>query len=161
MDVFIVIIAIVLLLIGLIGSFIPVIPGPPFCFISILILHYFTIYNFNSNSLLFWGFIVLIVFLMDYFLQIYGVKKLGGKQKAINGTFIGLILGVLTPVPFAFIIGPFLGAFLGAYLDERNNFRKIIKIAFGSILGLFAGSILKIILSCYLIFQFFKMLING
>ena len=69
-----------------------------------------------------WAAIVITVMALDYWLQVYGVKKFGGKKKAINGTLIGLVVGMFAPIPFGFLLGPFAGAFIGAYLEEKEDF---------------------------------------
>ena len=62
-------------------------------------------------------------------MQIYGVKKIGGTKKAVNGSIIGLIIGIFFLPPFGIIIGPFLGAFIGARMEENSDVNKAIKIA--------------------------------
>ena len=92
METVIFIIAFVLLVLGLLGSMIPGLPGPPLSFIGILLIHFFTGTQFSTSFLLTWAVIVILVFLLDYFMQVWGVKKFGGGRKAIIGTFLGLLL---------------------------------------------------------------------
>ena len=63
-----------------------------------------------------WAVIVILVFLLDYFMQVWGVKKFGGGRKAIIGTFLGLFL-VLVLSTIRLINRPFFGAFIGALLE--------------------------------------------
>lgn len=149
-------IAIILILIGFVGCVIPVIPGPPIAFGALLLLHFFSDFVFDINFLWKWGIIVFGVTILDFWLQIYGVKKLGGNKKAINGTMIGLLIGLVVPIPFGFVLGPFIGAFIGAYIDERDNIFKALKIAFGSLLGFFGGIIAKIIVCVYMTYEIFN-----
>ena len=161
MEILIIILGFLLLLMGLVGSIVPALPGPPLSFIAILILSLFTSYHFDDDFLLIWAGIVIAVTALDYWLQVYGVKKFGGKQKAINGTLIGLILGILAPIPFGFIIGPFIGAFVGAYLEEKDDLTKSFIIALGALAGFLSGTILKLAVSLYLIYEFILVLLNG
>ena len=86
------IIAFVLLFLGLLGSMIPGLPGPPLSYIGILLIHFFTGTQFSTSFLLTWAVIVILVFLLDYFMQVWGVKKFGGGRKSIIGTFLGLFM---------------------------------------------------------------------
>ena len=77
---------------------------------------------------------------MDYVIPAHGTKKFGGSSYGIWGTNIGLIVGILSPVPFGIIIGPFLGAFFGELLYDRKNHHRALKAATGSLLGFLASS---------------------
>ena len=161
MEVLLIILAFALLLLGIVGSIVPALPGPPLSFIAILILSLFTSYHFADDFLVMWAGIVIAVTALDYFLQVYGVKKFGGKQKAINGTLIGLILGILAPIPIGFIIGPFFGAFIGAYLEEKDDLTKSFFIALGALAGFLSGTVLKLAVSIFLAYEFIMVLLNG
>ena len=117
MEFLIIIFVILLLLIGIIGCIIPVLPGPPISFLGIMVFHFFTSYKMDSDTLWLLAGIVSIITFFDYWLQVYGVRKFGGGKKAINGTILGLVLGLLFFPPFGVIIGPFFGAFLGAKME--------------------------------------------
>ena len=91
--------------------------------------------------------IVTIVTFLDYWLQIYGVKKAGGGKYAIRGSIIGILLGIFLFPPFGILVGAFIGAFIGAKMETDSN---EIKIAFGAVLGFIAGTILKVCTSVYI-----------
>ena len=155
MTTIIIIICIVLLLSGILGCFIPVIPGPPLAYAALLLVSIFTDYKFEDSFLVQWAGIVIAVTVADFWLQVYGVKKFGGTKKAINGTMIGLFVGILVPIPLGFIIGPFAGAFIGAYMDEKDDMFKVLKIASGALIGFIGGLVLKLVVCVYLIYKFF------
>ena len=144
------IIAFVLLFLGLLGSIIPGLPGPPLSYIGILLIHYFTGTQFSTSFLLTWAVIVILVFLLDYFMQVWGVKKFGGGRKAILGTFLGLFMGLLFP-PVGLLIGPFIGAFIGALLEVQDD-SWALKVAIGSFIGFVTGTILKLVVSSVLLY---------
>ena len=95
MTVLILIIAFTLLLLGLLGSIIPGLPGPPISYLAVLLIHFFTGTHFSSSFLWTWAIIVAIVFVLDYTLQAWSVKKFGGGRKSTIGTFVGLFVGLL------------------------------------------------------------------
>lgn len=155
MDLLILVIGVVLMLIGLVGCFVPVIPGPPICYVSLLVIHFFSDYTLADDFLINWAIIMTTITVLDIWLQIYGVKRFGGKKMAIRGTTIGLVLGLFIP-PFGFVVGPFIGAFVGAYLESKDkDFVQLTKIAFGSFIGLLSGVVLKVVVCGVMIFQFF------
>ncbi|MGC6469944.1 MAG: DUF456 domain-containing protein [Flavobacteriales bacterium] len=158
MATLVIIICSFLLLLGILGCFIPVIPGPPLSFIALLVLSLFTDYKADDDFLWLWGAVVVGVTALDFWLQVYGVKKFGGTKKAINGTMIGLAVGIFVPIPLGFIIGPFLGALIGAYLDEKEDLIKVIKIASGALLGFLGGVVLKLMVCFYLVYEFYLLI---
>ena len=133
------------LIIGFIGCIFPVVPGPPISFLSLLLLQFSDKYALASNTVFFAIGLVVLVTFGDYWLQIYGVKKFGGKKKATYGAIIGLILGFVFSFlfPLFIIIGPFFGAYIGAKM-EKNPESKPFKVAFGALIGFLGGSIIKL-----------------
>ena len=151
METVIFIIALILLVLGLLGSMIPGLPGPPLSFIGILLIHFFTGTQFSTSFLLTWAVIVILVFLLDYFMQVWGVKKFGGGRKATIGTFLGLFAGLIFP-PIGLLIGPFIGAFIGALLEVQGDNTRALKVAVGSFIGFVTGTILKLVVSSVLLY---------
>lgn len=62
------------------------------------------------------------------------------------GTTIGLIVGLLSPITFGIIIGPFAGALIGE-LMHNNDMNRATKAAFGSFLGFITSTFLKFIIA--------------
>ena len=145
------IIATLLLVFGLIGSMIPGLPGPPLSFIGILIIHFFTDTQFSNFFLFTWASIIIIVFLLEYLIQVWGVNKFGGDKKATIGTFLGLFAGSIFP-PLGLFLGPFIGAFIGALTEVKGNNIRALKVAIGSIIGFIFGTILKLVVSSVLFY---------
>ncbi|TVQ48652.1 MAG: DUF456 domain-containing protein [Saprospirales bacterium] len=165
MEILIIILAFLFLLAGLIGAFIPVIPGPPLGFIALLLLHWGTETGFSGNFLLTMGISALIIVLLDYYFPIYGTKKLGGSRVGVRGSTIGLLVGLIILPVLGISIGPFglmgliLCPFLGAWIGERwagKSPDQATKAAFGSFLGFLAGTFIKFIYSVITFYFFFK-----
>ena len=156
MEILILIVIGILLLLGIIGCFIPIIPGPPISYSGLLVFHFFSSYSIKENILWLMAFVVITVTIFDIWVQIYGVKKFGGTKKAINGSIIGLIIGIYFFPPLGIIIGSFLGAFIGARIEENSDRSKAIRIALGSIAGFFAGTMLKLSVSIYISYFVFQ-----
>ena len=110
MDLFILIIGFLLCLIGIVGSFIPIIPGPVTAWLGILLLNLTSVVKFNLNFVLITLTVAISVGILDYIIPILGVKKLGGTRSGQIGTTVGLVVALIILGPIGIIIGPFLGA---------------------------------------------------
>ncbi|MGY8923207.1 MAG: DUF456 domain-containing protein [Flavobacteriales bacterium] len=147
-----------LILIGLLGSFLPVIPGPLTSWLGLFILRFSPIIQIE-NSLLISSFcIALFVFLLDNIIPVLGAKKFGGGNGSMVGSSMGIILGILFLGPFGLIIGPFVGAFLGELYISKNNKESALKSAFGAFIGFLTGVFLKFIIGLAFSYYFFKIL---
>lgn len=136
------IISVILIIIGLIGSFIPIIPGPITSWFGLFTLS--QVQNFpNNNTLLITTFVIgITIFILDYFIPVIGSKYFGGSKYGIIGTSIGLLIGLISPVPFGIIIGAFLGALIGEFLGGKQ-LSEGIKPAIGSLIGVITSSVIK------------------
>ncbi len=155
-DYFILITSFLLLIIGVVGSFIPVIPGPIISYLSLVLINLIT-KDFTFITLLIWGLIVIIFSMLDNVIQLFGIKYYGGKKLAFVGSIVGFIFGLLIP-PLGFIIGTFLGGFIGALIENSQNTKKAFRIALGSFIGFFVGIFLKMLISFYFVFQYINIL---
>lgn len=151
MEIVIFIIVIILLITGVIGSFIPVIPGPPISYGALLLSHFYLYPVSDENFLWLMAVVVIVVTILDFWVQVYGVKKFGGNKKAINGSIIGLIIGLIFLPGIGIILGPFIGAFIGAKMEDPDV-NKALKIALGALAGFISGIVLKLSVSLYIIY---------
>lgn len=153
---FIIILSIVscLLLLGVIGSVVPIVPGPLMSFVALLIVHFFTEFTFSNVFMILCAIVSLLVFLSDYFLQYFGVKQFGGGKRALYGTFIGVFIGLFFQ-PIGLLIGPFLGAFVGSLMDSKKE-SQAFKIALGSLIAFLFGSFIKLTFSLSMIYIIFE-----
>ena len=138
----------IFLFLGVIGSILPILPGPPLSYIGLLCYHFFMT-NINLTLLVLIGIVVIVVTVLDYVLQIYGVKKLGGGKYAIRGSILGMLLGILLLPGCGVLLGAFIGAYIGSKMEKDRN---PIKIAFGSFLGFIIGTGLKLFVNFYIIY---------
>ena len=77
MDLALIVIGILLIIIGLIGSFVPVIPGPISAWVALLILHQTSFVSPDYTFLATTFSVAIGVLILDYFLPIIGAKKIG------------------------------------------------------------------------------------
>ena len=148
MEIFILCVIIFLLILGVAGSVAPVLPGPLLSYVGFLLYHFF-INQFNLDSVFLIGIGVVVISLLDYYLQIYGVQKAGGGKYAIRGSLAGMLLGMFLMPPLGILLGAFLGAFIGAKIEMDKN---AVNIAFGALWGFLLGTMLKLGISVYIIY---------
>ena len=145
MDLLLLIIGFTLMILGVFGSFLPVLPGPSLSWIGLVLLYFTSAVPVNYWILVISLLITVIISILDYLIPAKGTKKFGGSSYGIWGTNIGLIVGILTPIPFGFIIGPFVGAFIGELLYDYKDHGRALKAATGSFIGFLASSFMKFV----------------
>ena len=155
MDVFLIVISLLFMFLGIVGSFLPILPGPLTSWVGLLILHFTNTVPMNWPFLIITFSIALGIWLLDYFIPAMGTKRFGGSRAGIIGTSIGLVVGLLSPIPGGIIIGPFLGALIGELIN-KSTFNKAVKAAFGSFLGFLASTFIKFVVAI-IYFGFFIM----
>lgn len=146
MEYILLIVSFILIITGILGSFLPALPGPPLAWLGLLTLHFIKGIEMNYWVLGITLVLTIIMVVLDYVIPAKGTKRFGGSKYGIWGTNIGLIVGLLAPVPGGFIIGPFLGAFIGELLFDRNDLKRAFKAATGSFIGFIASTFMKFVL---------------
>lgn len=159
MDILLLIIGILLLLIGLAGCILPVIPGPPLSFIALFSLkftHFVEAYRSEYFNKILWIFagLAILVTILDYIFPIWGTKRFGGSKAGTIGATIGLVIGLFFGPP-GIILGPFLGAFIAELATGRDS-KASFRSGIGSFIGFITAVGLKLIVSALIAFYFFK-----
>lgn len=147
MDIFLLFLGFFFVLLGIVGAFLPVLPGPLTGWIGLLILHLTKIIPMDWTFLGITLGVALLIWGLDYVIPAWGTKKFGGSKYGIWGTVFGLILGIIFLGPLGIIIGPFVGAFAGEMLHDSTDSSKAIKAAFGSFIGFIFSTGLKFMIS--------------
>jgi len=146
--------AVLLIILGIVGCLLPVLPGPPLSFGGLLLLHFSKFAEFSSETLIILAIIAAVVTILDYIVPIWGTRKFGGSKYGARGATVGLIIGLFLG-PAGIIIGPFAGAFVGE-LIYRDDVNYALKAGFGSLLGFMMGVGLKLVASFIITFYFIK-----
>jgi len=149
----------ILMFLGLIGCFIPLIPSPITSWFGFLILY------FSSNNIISFKFLIftllisILFFLGDFFLPLITAKKFGSSKKGIVGTGVGLFLGFFILGPIGIILGACIGAFIGELMSNKRS-EKILGSIVGAILGVLSGIILKLVVSLVFLFIYLEKFIR-
>jgi hypothetical protein len=146
MDIFLLIIGFLLVLIGIAGSLLPVLPGPLASWVGLLLLYVTKVIPTDWTFLGITLAITIVVTVLDNIIPIIGTKKFGGTKYGIVGATLGLIVGLFFG-PIGIIAGPFIGAFVGEIIKDSKDSKKALKAAWGSFIGFLASTLLKFIVS--------------
>jgi uncharacterized protein YqgC (DUF456 family) len=158
METILIITGAILLLIRIAGSILPILPGPPLCFVALLIQQFREVPTYSTNFLIIWAVIAVSVSLLDYVIPMYGTKRFGGSKYGMWGCTIGLIVGLFFS-PVGIVLGPFIGAFIGEIL-ANNNSSNALRAALGSFLGFLLGTLLKFVVCVMMAWYFIAPLID-
>jgi uncharacterized protein YqgC (DUF456 family) len=147
----------ILMVVGLLGCFLPIIPGPPLSYFGLMVLQFKEQSPFSTKFLIIWAVVVVAVTALDYVVPAYGTKKFGGTKYGIWGCTIGLILGFWLG-PMGIILGPFFGALIGELIGGKDS-NQAFKAALGSFVGFLVGTLLKLIVCGVMCWYFVKALL--
>lgn len=143
----------ILIIIGMLGSVLPALPGTPIAFIGLLIYKLSPL----GDSLSWWwvafcATLTLLAFVVNYFIPILTAKKFGGSKYGIIGASLGIFAGFF--LPSGFLYGPFLGALFGELMHDFMDKKGALKASVGALLGYFLSMGVNIIV-CGIIMTIF------
>jgi len=149
--------AIVMMIVGIAGCLLPVLPGPPLTYLGLVVLHFTKFGPVSTNLFIILGVVAIVVTVIDYIVPIWGTRQFGGSKYGMRGAAVGLVIGLFLG-PFGIIAGPFIGAVVGEMLF-KDDIKYALKAGFGSLLGFLTGVGLKLAASLLMTFYFVKTLI--
>lgn len=153
------IIAFILVVLGIIGSIVPAMPGPILGFIGLALLYFGKPGSISVFSLAIFGLAVAFLTFINYLAPILGAKFSGASKNGLVGAIIGCFIGIMLFPPIGIIIGAFLGAVLGEMTGGKDP-AKAFKAGIGTILGSVLMIILQTVFSLILAIYFFIKILN-
>lgn len=159
MELFIEIAAILMAIVGVLGCFLPILPGPPINWAALLILYFWGPEEITTRFMVIWLVITIFVTILDYFVPAYFTKVTGGSREAARGSLVGTMVGLFFFPPFGIIIGAFLGAMAAEMFFNRSNTETSFKSALGSFLGFIFGTFFKLMASFIMLYYTIKFIV--
>ncbi|MBX5463446.1 MAG: DUF456 domain-containing protein [Steroidobacteraceae bacterium] len=139
------ILALALILIGLVGTFLPGIPGAVAIFGGMLLAAWIDDFQrIGWITLTVLGVLTALTFVADIVGGLLGAKRVGASRQALIGAAVGAVVGVF----FGFIgiiVAPFIGAVLGELL-ARQQLGTAARVGLGTWIGLAVGALAKVAL---------------
>ncbi|MFA5574151.1 MAG: DUF456 domain-containing protein [Brumimicrobium sp.] len=158
MEIVLIVLAGICVIAGVLGSFLPILPGPPIGWLGLLLLHFTEKVQFSLTFLIVTALVTIFLTIFDYVLPSKMVKRKGGSKIGERGALIGAIVGMFFG-PIGIIVGPFAGAMLGELIDKKGDFNNSMKIAFQSFIGFILSTGLKLIWGLLILFWYIKELV--
>jgi uncharacterized protein len=141
------ILAATLVLIGIVGTILPALPGLPLVFAGLWLAAWADGYAHVSG----WTVVILAVITAlamaaDFVSSLFGTKIAGASKWAMVGAGLGTVVGIFFGL-IGLLIGPFAGAVI-AELIYRENLGQATKAGLGAWLGLVLGAVAKMAALC-------------
>lgn len=136
----------VLVVLGLAGLILPVLPGIPLIYAGLLVLAWaedFAHVGWITLALL--GILTLLSYGIDFFATALGAKRFGASPRAVVGAAVGAVVGLFFGLA-GVLLGPFVGAVLGEF-SRQATLKQAMQSGLGATLGLLLGTLLKLALA--------------
>jgi len=136
-----------LMLVGLIGCVVPVLPGPPILFIAAL--GHRLMLGADGSGLSWWtilglGVVVAVVQVIDIVSGAAGAKWFGGSKWGSLGALLGGFIGLFF-LPIGLLVGPLVGAIGFEMMFAKKEPNPALVSGVGSLAGTFAGMAVKVV----------------
>jgi uncharacterized protein YqgC (DUF456 family) len=144
LEAFVVFMSSMLVVLGFVGSFLPVLPGPPLTFMGLLLLalvrHFAS--PLTGTLVIFMGMSTMAVLILDQVIPLLGARRYGASKWGIWGSIAGMVVGCFFS-PFAVLFGAFFGAVVAEWLVHRQKGRAF-RAGWGVFVGTLFGVVLKL-----------------
>jgi uncharacterized protein YqgC (DUF456 family) len=147
------------MIIGIIGSIVPVLPGPLSSWVGLFIFSNIGGVEVSGKLIIICLIIAIGIFILDYIIPIYTSKRFGASRYGIIGASIGIILGLFF-APFGIFIGALIGSITGEMILNKN-FKKSLKSAFGVFLGFIISGFTKSLITIIFLVLYIKLFLEN
>jgi len=151
-----IIIGAILILLGLVGCILPVLPGPPLSFIGLLLLALINHFSppLTPTLITVMALTTLAVTVAEYILPLVSAKRYGASKWGIWGSMVGMTIGIFFS-PFGVLLGAFIGAVAVEWLIQKDK-RQALKAGWGVFIGTLMGTVLKVGVSGMMAYYFIR-----
>jgi uncharacterized protein len=132
---------------GIAGSLLPVIPGPPFSFLALILVSWARDWEpFSAAFLVIMACAMVVVSALDYLLPAGTARWYGASKAGLWGSISGLIIGIFFFPPWGMILGTIIGAFAGELIAGKRG-KPALRAAWGALIGNLLVTGLKLLYS--------------
>ena len=158
MDYLLIILSLICVIIGLIGSIIPILPGPPISWFGILLLYFTSIIDFNYWILSITFLLAIASLFFDWIIPAKLIKKFNGTNYGVYGAIIGSITGLIYGSAYGFIIGLLVGSFIGELIYDSKDLKRAIIATIGSFIGFILSTVINFTIALCMLLIVLKIL---
>jgi len=160
MNVTYVIITLIIMALGLLGTVLPMLPGIVLIYGGFLFYGIVTDWSaYGWKAMAFWGLVTMATFVVDHLASALGARKFGASQYGFWGSLVGGFAGLIVAHIPGLIVGAFGGAFLAELLAGRAA-REALRSGQGALIGLLTGTLFKVALGIVMIGSFVWWVLN-
>ncbi|HYF76111.1 MAG TPA: DUF456 domain-containing protein [Symbiobacteriaceae bacterium] len=152
--------ALVVMVIGVLGTFLPALPGIPLIWVAML--GYGIVEGFEDIGVTFLVITFLVVALTqvaEHYSRAWGAKKFGAGKAGAWGAVIGSIAGLFF-MPIGLVLGPFLGALIFELVAGRDT-KEAFKAGVGGLIGVLGSILINVIVGIGMVIAFIIAAIPG
>ena len=144
----------ILMLLGLAGSILPILPGPPLSFIGLFLLALLKHFSppLTPTLVIILAIVTMIVIVMDYIIPLMGAKRYGASKWGVWGSVLGMVIGIFWS-PFAMLVGAFIGAVVVEWLVGKKK-GEALRAGWGVVMGMLFATILRLGVSGMMTYYF-------
>ncbi len=162
MNIVVLILCFLIMLAGLAGTILPVLPGIPIIWAAFLGYGWYDGWaHYGLVTMVVTGLVVALSVAVDQLASVMGAKKFGATRAGMIGSVVGAILGLIIFNVIGLILGTFLGALGAEMAFSGRNFKQSMASGAGALVGFLAGSLFKFMVGMALIAYFVFALIWG
>lgn len=145
---------VLLMLLGLVGTFLPVLPGTGLIFGAILLYGLYEQFQVITGQFIaVMAILALMAMATDYLSGALGAKRVKATRAGYLGATLGAIVGIFALGPVGLIVGPFVGAVTGEVASGRSA-QQAMRVGVGTVLGVMGGMLIKAIIGVAMIVMF-------
>ena len=143
-----------LMLLGLAGSILPILPGPPLSFTGLFLLAILKHFSppLTPTLIIILAIITILVTVMDYIIPLLGAKRYGASKWGVWGSVLGMAIGIFLS-PFAILAGAFIGAVVVEWLVGKKK-GEALRAGWGVVMGTLFATILRLGVSGMMTYYF-------
>lgn len=150
--------SILLIVAGLAGTVLPVLPGPVLVLGGIVLGAWLDDFSrVGGWTLAAVMVLAVLAWVLDHVAALMGAQRAGASRQALIGAAVGTVAGLLMGL-VGVLVMPFVGAVIGEWIARRDQ-QQAVKVGLGTGLGLLAGMLAKVVLSLMMVGLFVAALV--
>lgn len=154
----ILILAWLLVVVGFIGTLVPLLPGVPLLFGGLLLATWHEQFiNVSITTMVIIAVLAILAWAVDFFGSLITAKKVGASKEAMWGVALGALFGI-TAGPVGLIFGPAIGAIIGELIARKDTLQATtvgVAAGLGFVLSFIAKIILVVIMLCVYAYAYY------